>query len=105
MQALSIEQESHDSAIKHLLNDARALQASQNIVNECRADFTTLHSKVDNLMAWKRTTSPPLIKVDKLHWDFQHFLRRETEVVQKRSAVAVQPPAKRSSGLDEGIVS
>ena len=74
MQTLSSEQESQGTAIQQLQKDVRALQASQNIINECRADLTTLHSKVDTLMAWKNDAEPSVEKIIKLEHDFQHFL-------------------------------
>ena len=75
--AISADHESHDTAIKQLQQDVKALQASHKIINECKSDLAQLDIKVNTLMTFKNSAEPQLQSTTALCTSFQAFLDNE----------------------------
>ena len=60
--AISADHESHDTAIKQLQQDVKALHASHKIINDCKSDLAKLDLKVNTLITFKNSAEPQLEK-------------------------------------------
>ena len=66
LSAIASDQDDQGAAIKQPQSDAKALQASHKVMDECKNDLAELHTKVDKLMTFQKTAEPQIARCRKV---------------------------------------